>query len=562
MSVFKGIFPSIHWRNTLARLLIVGLMVTSIGCQNPTPHDTPLPSQRVFRMSIGTEPPNLDPARVTDLTSYTVLQNILRGLTILGPQGEVQPAIARHWQWSADGKRLTLTLRPDARWTIAGKDAGPVTAHDFVFAWRRALQPETAASYAFFLFPIQNAQAIFEGKAPAHTLGANARDATHLDITLTQPTPFFLQVLAAPIALPLPQRWLAQAEKQSPPPFTEARSLIANGPYQLTQWQHDEHIRLVPNPHYWQPPSGVDAIEMLMIPDPNTALTLFEQGALDVLESGTSLSTADTRRQLREAEQGKSSAPLTRQLIHRINYLGFDTQGHPTRDVRVRQALAMAIDRTVFPKLLQSGQRPLASWITPGLFGHNPKLGLSFNPSRARALLTEAGYPNGQGFPTLRLGYVSHPDVQKEMEMVQALWQEHLNIRVALEPVEWKVFLARPAKGSFPVYRQGWFVDYPDADSFMTVFISGSGNNSTNWTSPQFDRWVNTAAHLPNGPQRQALYDRAQRLLLEDDTVMVPLYATEKVMLLKPYVRGFQVNALNMITLDKLTLSYPKKTQP
>jgi oligopeptide transport system substrate-binding protein len=272
---------------------------------------------------------------------------------------------------------------------------------------------------------------------------------------------------------------------------------------------------------------------------------MYENGELDFIETTSSIPSFDVRR-LRHRPEAQT------RLLHRINYFGFNTQKPPFDNPKVRQAFAYALDRTYYPRLMQSGQRPLASWISPGLQGYNPHIGLQFNPQKAKQLLAEAGYPNGKGFPPVSLSYQTVYDIRKEAEIAQYLWKKYLNVTVRLDNMEWKMLLSRLNQDPPALFRMGWFADYPDADSFMGVFLSNSGNNHTHWQNASYDQWVNQAATLTHIGQRQALYDKAQRLLLEQDTVVIPIYAAEKLFLTNPRIHDLQINALNVVDLDRL----------
>ncbi|MEB3286685.1 MAG: peptide ABC transporter substrate-binding protein [Vampirovibrionales bacterium] len=494
----------------------------------------------VFRMNLGTEPPDLDPVKISDLTSFTVIQNLMRGLTYYDKGLKPQPAVAERWDRSADGMRYVFYLRPNARWS----DGKPVTAGQFVDAWQRALTPETAADYAFFLYEIKNAKAYYEGTLKDFSkVGVRALNDQTLVVELERPTPFFLDLLAAPIALPFRKDLYARYGER----YTEAGHFAANGPYRLAAWAHDDYIRLTPNPYYYGEKPAV-AVKMVMVNDTNTSTVMYENNELDFIETTTSIASFDVRR-LRKSPD----AHVNR--IHRINYFGFNLKKPPFDDVRVRKAFAMALDRNYYPKLLQSGQKPIKSWISPGLVGYNDSVGLAYNPEKARQLLAEAGYPDGKGFPDVTLAYRTLYDIQKEAEIAQYLWKKNLNVDVRLQNMEWKVYLSQLRQDASNLYMMGWFVDYPDADSYMSMMIGDSGNNYTGWKSERYDSLVSQAVVTLDADKRQKLYDDAQRILLEKDAVMVPTYQAEKTWLLKPWVKGLEINALNLISLDHLKIN-------
>ncbi len=536
-----------------AFVLLTGVLLGGLSLMFACGLDTPSKnsaeaSPRIFRMNLGTEPPDLDPIKMVDLTSFTVVQNIMRGLTEIGEAQNVKPSVAKKWDVSPDGLTYTFYLREDAYWS----DGKPVIAEDFLYGWHRALNPNNGADYAFFLFELKNGKAFYEGKITDFAqVGAQALNDKTLRLTLERPVAFFTGLMAAPIALPM-RRDVVEKYGNT---FTEAGHFITNGPYVLDTWHHEEKIVLKPDPLFFgtqdhQKPQ-VDAIEMLMVSDPNTSVVMYENNELDFIETTTSIPSFDVRR-LRKNPECQTSP------LHRINYFGFNTKKPPFDNPKVRQAFALALDRSYYPKLMQSGQEPIASWISPGLAGYNPDIGLKYDPKRARKLLAEAGYPNGKGFPLVTAGYRTMYDTQKELEIAQFLWKQNLNVDVKLENMEWKVFLSRLKNDPPSIYRLGWFVDYPDADSFMAMMTSDSGNNFTQWNDTQYDEWVQTAATTLDPEKRQFLYNKAQKLLLEEATAIAPIYLSEKTYLLKPHVKHFKINEINLINLDSLTIA-PKR---
>ena len=539
----------------IARQMIAVMAVGSVlfgclgftACSGSSSSDDVRLGTKVFRMNLGTEPPTLDPIKMVDLTSYTVIQNMMRGLTLIDASGgkdmAATPAVASHWEILNDGKRYVFHLRKNAVWS----DGQPVTAQHFIDGWQRALTPDNAADYAFFLFEIAGAKDFYDGQLTDFSqVGVKALDDKTLQVDLLRAIPFFPALVAAPIALPIRKDMLTAHGEH----FTEAGNYITNGPYILDTWRHEEEIILKPNPAFYGEhhlTDNLDAVQMLMINDPNTSVVMYENDELDYIETATSIPSFDVRR-LRHFSEAKTSH------LHRINYIGFNTKKPPFDNVKVRQAFAMSIDRSYYPQLMQSGQEPITGWITPGLVGYNPEAGLSFQPEKAKKLLAEAGYPDGKGFPTVTLAYPTKYDTQKEMEIAQYLWKTYLNVPVRLENMEWKVYLSTLKQDAPQLFRLGWFVDYPDADSFMSMMLSDSGNNQSRWRDEEYDHLVHEAAVQQDPEVRQSLYDRAQTIMLKRDVAMVPIFRAEKTYLLKPYVKGFKINEINLINLDELAI--------
>lgn len=531
-------------------LAFFGLALALSGC-GPDKKPVELskkPNQTgVLRLNLGTEPPSLDPIKVTDLTSFSVLLQLMRGLTRLDANGHVQPAVAGRWEALNGGLLYRFYLRKNARWS----DGKPVTAQQFLAAFKRGLTPSNGAAYASFLLPIKGASRFYAGKTTDFsTVAVKAKGLYVLEIQLERPLAFFTSLMASPVCLPLREDLLNRYGER----FTEAGNLVSNGPYLLSQWQHDQSILLKPNPYYWKPlnPSqtGINAVEFAMINDASTSGLLYDQGELDLIESPTTMSGFEVR-------QRKNRADAHWQNLHAIYYLGFNVKQPPFNNPKIRQAFGLSIDRSYFPRLLQSGQRPESSFLTPGLLGYNPKLGLNFNSQKAQQLLAEAGYPNGKGFPKVRFAFRSSIDQRKEAEILQFLWKKHLGIAVELQPMDWKVLLSTLKTQPPELFRMSWYVDYPDPDSFLSLFASQSGNSYGRWQSLQYDRLVEQAAHASKPERRIALYTQAQRLLLEEETAVVPLYSGQKLWQVQPWVNHLQVDAMNLTMLDEAVFVHP-----
>lgn len=522
------------WAIVLACFSLGWLSCAVLDRQTPQP-----PMQRYFKLNIGSEPPTLDTLEADDLVSITVLCNVLRGLTRYDDHGQVAPEMAERWTLSPDGRVYTFYLRSNATWS----DGKPVTAHDFAYAWHRVLDGNNGSPYAFLLFDIQNAQAFYEGKlTDPRQLGIEVLNDRTLRVTLDRPIAYFLHIMAFSISLPQRRDVVEKYGKT----FTEAGHLLSNGPYVLDTWEHENQIILKPNPRYWAGTPQNAGIQMVMIPEPNTSLIMYENNELDFVETTSSLPTKEVRRL-------KGRPDFHQKTLHAISYFGFNTQKAPFNDVRVRKAFIQSFDRSYVPKLFQGGEQPIRSWISPGLVAHNPQIGLGFDVEQARQLLREAGYPEGKGFPVVELLYANTTPENRQMaEIAQFQWKKHLGVKVELKNVEWKVFLKQLDDDPPQIFRLQWYVDYPDPDSFLGVFISESGNNHTQWTSKQYDAWVKQAAVVLDPTARLALYNQAQKLLLEEAAAILPLYVIPKSYLLKPDVEGFMLDELNIARLDNV----------
>jgi oligopeptide transport system substrate-binding protein len=356
---------------------------------------------------------------------------------------------------------------------------------------------------------------------------------------------FFPAMLAFPVAFPVREDNVLAYGNQ----FTEAGHYITNGPFRLSQWQHDSRILLKPNPYYWDGKAHERPdIQFEMIPDQNTALTLFEQGVLDMADSGTVISNFEYARYAKD--------PRAKEVgISFIQYLGFNVEKAPFNEPRLRKAFCECVQRDYFPTLLKSGETPLNSFITPNLFGYNPSLGHATHTREAQALW-QAYVKTHPDLSMPALTFTNDYGVRKIAEILQFQWKQGLGVQVPLRTLDWKVYLSRLAYDAPALFLLTWFVDYPDADSFLSLFHSSNGNNHTGWKSSRYDALVEKAARLPNSPQRQALYDEAQRLLLMQDTVICPLFTRRKLWLNQPWVEGLSFNSMNDLVMEDVRLKH------
>lgn len=529
-------------RNVLASLVLC-LVIGLTGCHSSLPHSPGVTlGSRVFRLNLGTEPPSLDPMEISDLVAMTVETNLMRGLTQYDDQHGIAPALASHWTMSSDGRRYVFYLRPNLRWS----DGKPLTAHDFVYGWHRLLNPKNGAVYAYLLFCIDNAQAYYDGKIKdPNAIGVRALNDSTLEVRLKHPLAYFLQLTAFAPFLPQRQDVIERYGNQ----WTEAGHFPSSGPFILSEWEHENAIVLKPNPNYWAGAPKLDAVQMLMVPEANTSTIMYDNNELDFIETTSSLPRKEVRRLLTHPELHQTS-------LHAILYTGVNTQKPPLNNVLVRRALSMAVDRSYFPKLFQSGEQPIASWITPGLVGYDPKAGLPFDVKQAQALLAKAGYPNGKGLPPIDFFFNnSTPENRQIGEILQYQWKKHLGVKVNLVSTEWKVFLKQLQQDPPHLYLLQWYVDYPDSDSFMSMNTKASGNNHTRWSDKNYDTWVAEAALEQNPAMRAKLYAKAQLRLLNEGAAIIPLYVIPKTYLVKPWVKGFTLDELNVVRLENVTIT-------
>lgn len=486
-----------------------------------------------LRINLETEPPSLDWSLATDGVSITAIEQLMRGLTRLGPDLRPEPELAERWEVSPGGRTYRFVLRPGVVWS----DGVPLVAQHFVDSWLRLLAPATAAEYAYFLFPVKNARAFNAGTiTDPDAVGVRARGDAVLEVELEAPLVYFPALVSFMVTFPQRRDLIARYGER----WTEPPNLVTLGPFTLEAWRHEYKLVLRRNPRFFGPPPPLERITAFMVEEDSTALVLFEQGLLDLVK----LPPLEIRRYAGRPE-------YVRQPLLRGYYYGFDTRKPPFDDARVRRAFALAIDREAFPALLQGGELPWAAWIPPGMPHANADIGLRFDPERARALLREAGVDPARLEP-VRIVYNSDQTHKLVAEKVQSFWRDNLGVRVVLENREWKVFLKELQSDPPPVFRLGWGADFPDPDNFMNLFTSYSENNKTGWANPRYDARVEQAAREPDPAERQRLYDEAQRLLCEEDAPIVPLFVTAANFVVSPRLSGFRPSAMDRYDFDRV----------
>lgn len=487
-----------------------------------------------FRMNITSEPPTLDWSLATDNVSIRVLENLMEGLAEYDEALRPQPAIAKGWAVSSDGLRYVFILRDDVFWT----DGKRVTAHDFEYSWKRLLDPKTASEYAYFLYDIRNAVEYNSGELKdPDQVGVKAIDEKTLQVDLKKPAVYFPSITTFTATFPLRRDVIERYGDR----WTEPENIVTCGPFRLKEWRHEYRLILEANDRYHGGRPALDRVMFYVVEEDTTALTLYETDHLDrVVLPPVAI------------PRYKNHPDYLRAPFLRGYYYGFNVQKAPFNDFRVRQAFSMAVNRNEIPQILKGGEIPATSWIPAGMFGHNPKIGLGFNPEKAKVLLAEAGYPGGTGLPPITLGFNTDPTNRLIAENIQAQWKRNLGVTVELDNMEWKVYLKRLREDPPSIFRLGWGADYPDPDNFMNLFTGTSGNNHTRWKNADYDRLIAEAASEPDEARRIALYDEAQQILTEEEVPIMPLFFAAQNLLIKPSVQGLEVNAMDLLYLKKV----------
>ena len=482
----------------------------------------------------GAEPETLDPAIITGQPEGRVVNALFEGLCAFDKHGRPQPGVARSWDISPDGRTYTFHLREDARWS----DGSPLTARDFVDSWRRTLTPETGSQYSYMLDPILNARAFAEGRVTDFSeVGVKAPDARTLIITLESPTPYFLDLCAFPTLHPVPMSLIEKLGDD----WVKPGRIVGNGAYVLEEWRINDRIRLRKNPHYWNRENvALETVDILPISKDSVAFNFYASGLADlVMDKG--LAPIALMDQLRERRDFHAAPFLG------IYFLRFNCREGPFQDVRVRKAFAMCIDKTrIVQKITRAGELPAGSFVPPGIEGFEGAEGLPYDPERARALLAEAGYPGGEGFPYVR--YLFNESQQNESIAVELrdMWRKELGVTIDLARQEWKVYLNSLSSLDYDIARSSWVGDYPDPNTFLDMFLTGGGNNRTGWSDPAYDDLIASAARETDPVQRFQLLASADRMLTGQAVPIAPIYYYVGIQLYDPdKIGGIAANVLD-----------------
>jgi oligopeptide transport system substrate-binding protein len=503
----------------LSVLLLLCLSMSFLACTKKVAGvDVEIPGQgkvtlspaETLRVNLVSEPPSLDWHKSTDTISSQIVDNIMEGLVeydIYDPKFPLVPALATKWESSAKATKWVFTLRENVKWT----DGTPFTAAQVVDAWKRLLQPETAAEYAYFLFAVKNAQAFNQGKIKDfHEVGIKATSPTRIEIELNKSMSYFPYLLAHHSTYPIR---IDVIEKYGNA-WTDPSHIQTLGSFSLKAWNHDKNVVMERSESYWGPKPKIKYVVAYMIAEAGTEIDLFNSGKLDALDQVPSgeIQTLKLRREF----HAKPSL-LT-------YYYGMNTAKPPLNNALVRQAISYAIDRKQITQLLAGGQIPLTSWIPNGVTGYDDKIGIHFDPAKAKDLLKKAGYSEAKPLPKIEIAFNTNDDHKRIAENIQAQLKGNLGINVELKNEEWKTFLSHLKTDAPQIFRFGWLGDYPDADNFMNLMTSYSDNNHTNWKNKAYDELIEKAAGQEDPIKRKAIYDQAQRILVEQEVPVIPIY--------------------------------------
>ena len=513
-------------------------MLGNASCDQDKAADRPIGKAEQLQLTRGLagQPGSLDPQRAEDAFSYDVLRDLYEGLTASTPDGEVIPAAATSWRVESDGRVYVFLLRREARWS----NGDPVTAANYVEAFRRALDPAIVSGAADLLRSIENAPAILKGELPAERLGVRAVDDYTLEIRLSHALPYFPDILTNTVASPVHPTSVTGSGGFSKPGAT-----ISNGPYVLAELTPGSSILLTRNPNYWDFAStAFDHVRYEFVSDENAEFMRFRAGELDA-----TYSVPEQRFQELLAKPGSG---LQHGATLATIYFTFNTERGPLNGKReLREALSLAVDRqAIVDSVTRAGQVPAYSLVPDGAWNYEPayyswrEASIDDRVARARKLYAEAGYSNAKPL-RLRLLYNENELVQKVCIAIAAMWKEKLGVDTELIQMEFKAYLAaRADPAQWDIVRVGWTADYNDASTFLDTMSRDSPQNFGRWVNSEYARLLESAANEADPAKRINTLQQAESLML-NDYPLLPVYFYVSRRLVQPGISAPAINPMN-----------------
>ncbi|MDI6893257.1 MAG: peptide ABC transporter substrate-binding protein [Bacillota bacterium] len=531
----------------LAWLLVVAMVGTVVvtGCaKKPAEPEKKPPVEQVLNLNLGEEPPDLDANTSTDQVSFEILNNVMEGLVRVGAGEKIEKGsgLALDWTVSDDGMKYTFKLR-DARWS----DDKPVTAYDFEYGWKRALDPNTGSQYAYIMYPVKGAEALnsIDPKAPDSAakieaakaaLGVKALDEKTLEVTLESPTPYFISLMAFPTYYPIRKDII---EKFADAYAAEPDKMVYCGPFVIQEWQHESKLVLAKNPKYWDADKvKLSRIEFVMIKDHNAYMNMFEAGELD----GTGV-PGDFIQKYKDAGNLQTIPEAV------TWYILFNLKSPVFKNKNMRKAFSLAIDRQDFvDKVLKNMSLPATSYTPPSITTPDGK---SFAKDMVGELIPKKADPAAakaalqQGMKELKLKKLpkivflsSDSSVAKKYAAAwQEMWKQNLGVEVQVDAVAFKVRIDRMSKGDYDVCMAGWGADFNDPMTFIDMWVTGGGNNDAGYSNPKYDQLVKEAKATGDQAIRFRNMLECEKIIAEDLPI-APVWWPVWNFVEKPYLKG------------------------
>jgi oligopeptide transport system substrate-binding protein len=523
-----------------SRLILFSYMLFGLwSCGNQS---DPVGSAQVLRRGLAGEPASLDPATAADNFSFQVLQDLYEGLTVEAASGEVLPGVASSWSVDSTGTEYTFRLRNNARWS----NGQPVRAQEFVFAWRRLLEPGRGSQVSDDLRLIARAPEIIAGHLPPSALGAYAPSDDVLVVQLERPAPYLPQMLTHSATFPIYSETSARSHTPE--------AWVSNGPYVLSRWLPGTRVELVRNSSYWDRANvHIAKVEYQVAPDQNSQLAQYRAGQLDM----TDIVPPNAIPWI----QAEHSRELVVSPFLATAYFGLNLSTSIfASNLPLRKALAMAIDRKRIAAAQGFGQPPAYGFLPPGIWNYKPQnwQWAAFDDddriAEAKRLYKAAGYTSDKPLH-IRLLFNSNTVIKQTAILIAAMWKETLGIETEFTEEEYRVFLqSRHDKARWEVARLGWTADFNDASNFLDTFRKNSPNNDAGYANTSFDILLDEAARTQDSGTRRQLLEAAERVML-DDYPILPLYFFVSKRMVKSYVHGVRPDPLDRLTSKTLSMA-------
>ncbi|MBX2881844.1 MAG: peptide ABC transporter substrate-binding protein [Granulosicoccus sp.] len=491
----------------------------------------------ILNVHNGADPASLDPQKVSGDWENRIVGDIFEGLATEDMNAEPIPGQAESWTISDDGTVYTFTLREGIQWS----DGTPVTAEDFVYSFQRLMDPATAASYAYLQYTIKNAEGINDGSiTDLSQLGVKALDEKTLEITLEQPTPYFIGALTHYTAYPVPKHVIEDKGDD----WVKVENIVTNGPYKPVEWVPGSHVLTTKNDKYYDTENvSIEGVKFFILEDESAALKRYRAGEFDIL---TEFPTDQYEWMQENLPNQAQVAPYAG-----LYYYVFNHNESPFDNANVRKALSMAVNREVIgPQILGTGEIPAYSWVPPGMANYEEPYMVDWKDlpyeeklATAKELIAEEGF--GADNPLkVQLRYNTNENHKRIAVAIAAMWKP-LGIEVELYNTETKVHYEELQNGVLQVARAGWLADYNDADNFLKLLKSGIDYNYGRYSNTEFDRLLEEANQTTDLAARSKMLKEAEKIAM-DETAAMPIYYYLARNVVSPKISGYQNNAFDI----------------
>ncbi|MGL5066451.1 MAG: peptide ABC transporter substrate-binding protein [Sarcina sp.] len=493
--------------------------------------------------NMGADPKTLDPALNQESQAGSVIANAFEGLMKIGADEKPTYGVAKEHTLSEDGLVYTFKLREDAKWS----DGSKVTANDFDYAWKRALAKKIGATYAYQLYYIKGAEAYNKGTGKVEDLGIKVIDESTLEVTLENPTPYFLELMAFPTYYPVKKDIVEGNDAWA----TKPETYVSNGPFTMTEFNPKQSLVFKKNENYWgKDKVKLETLDVRMVADQNSAYSSFKSGGMDMVDA---IPPAEIQNAV---ETGVGTVfPQLGTYYYSVNVSGNDLSHEALRNPKVIEALNLAIDRESLIKNVTKGKQTAATSFVPSSINDTDgkRFSAEYYPAagdveKAKKLLEEAGYPGGKGLPTFELMFNTEGSHSEIAQAVQGMWGA-IGVKAELKNQEWKVFQATRNQKNFQIARDGWIGDYVDAMTFLDLFVTDVGLNNPGYSNPEFDKLIHAAKAEPDVKKREKQLKDAEAILMKDMPI-IPIYHYTQPKGIQKNIKGVRVTQLGKIYFE------------